>query len=166
MGQLGHLGDGHHGAYFVIDHHDTHQDGVRAQGGLQLLGSDASHAVGLQIGHFIPLGFQFLHAVKHGMMLNGGGDDMLAPLTKALNGAENGPVIRFRAAGGEKYPIRLGAHCGSYLLPGHAKLFGSIDTEAVESAGIGPVLCHRQCHRLHRFLAGACGGGIVKIDHQ
>ena len=38
------------------------------------------------------------------MMLDGGGDDMLATLAQALDRAENGPVVRLRAAGGEEDP--------------------------------------------------------------
>ena len=44
------------------------------------------------------------------MVFDGGGDDVFAPLAQPLGGGEDGPVVRFRAAGGEENPVRFSAH--------------------------------------------------------
>jgi hypothetical protein len=48
-------------------------------------------------------------------MFHGGGDDVLAPLAQPLDGTEDGPVVRLRAAGGKKDPVRLSALLGERL---------------------------------------------------
>ena len=47
-------------------------------------------------------------------MLDSGGDDVLSPLAHALRGAEHGPVVGFRAAGGEERSSRAARMPKSY----------------------------------------------------
>ena len=96
-------------------------------------------------------------------MLDSGGDDVLSPLAHALRGAEHGPVVGFRAAGGEEYPVRFRSHGGGDGVAGGTQFPGGADAEIVQSAGIAPVFSQRFCHGLHCLRAGAGGGGIVKI---
>ena len=48
-------------------------------------------------------------------MFDGSGNNVLATLAHALNGAEDGPVVSLSAAGGEEHPVRLGAQNGEGL---------------------------------------------------
>ena len=83
---------------------------------------------------------QFIHAAQNGMVLNSGGDNVFSTLAEALNGAENGPVVGFCAAGGEKNPVGFGTHGGSDLHSGAAKLMGGVDAEGVQCTGVAPIL--------------------------
>ena len=165
MGQLCHLGDGHDSTAFVVDHHDGYQNGVLAQCCFQSIQRNVSKAIGLQIGHFIPLSFQFLHAVKDGRMLHSRGNNVLAPLTHSLYRGENSPVIRFCAAGGKEHPVGFCAQCGSYFCPGGAHQLGAFHAEVIQRTGVRPVFCHCVHNSLHSLLAGLGGGRIIQINH-
>ena len=65
-------------------------------------------------------------------MLNGGGDDVLAPLAQALHGTGNGPVVGLCAAGGEEYPVGFSTHGSGDLLTGQTELAGGIDAEIIQ----------------------------------
>ena len=138
-GQLCHLGNGHHGTCLVIHHHNGHQHGIGPQSGFQVGGLNSAFAVRLQIGHFVALKLQILHAVKNRGMFHGGGNDVLILLAETADGAVNGPVVRFRTAGGEENPVRLSAQSGGNFMPGFPEQFGGIEAEAVQGAGVGPV---------------------------
>ena len=45
--------------------------------------------------------------MEHGVVFNGGGDDMAAALSEPLTGGENCPVVSFCAAGGEEDAVGL-----------------------------------------------------------
>jgi hypothetical protein len=36
----------------------------------------------------------------------------------------------------------------------------------IEGAGVAPVFGHGKSYSLHGFLAGFCGGGVIKINHK
>ena len=161
VGQLCQLADGHDRTHLVVYHHNGDQDGVLTQGSLQRVGGDASLGIGLEVSDLIAPGFQLLHAIEDGMMLDGSGDDVLVLFSVAFYGAEDGPVIGLGAAGGEKHPIRFRAHGGSYLLPGGAQCPGGIDAEGVQGTGVAPVFCKGQGHGFHGLGTGFCGGRII-----
>ncbi len=98
-------------------------------------------------------------------MLDGGGDNVPSPLAQPPGGAENGPVVRFGAPGGEEHPVRLRSQGGGHSVPSLSQLPGGVNAEAVESRGVAPVLRHGLCHRRHSLLAGLGGGGIIQINH-
>ena len=166
VGQFRHLGDGHDGANLVIHHHNGHQNGILPQGGLQGIQGDTSQGIRLEVGHIEALGFQLLHAVQDGMVLNGGGDDVFVLLAIPFGGAENGPVVGLGATGGEEDPVRLRAHSGGHGVPGGPEVPGGVDAEAVQGAGIAPVFRQGFCNGLHSLSTGLRGGRIVKIDHD
>jgi len=121
--------------------------------------------VRLQIGDLEALGLQLLHAVENGVVLHGGGDDVPSPLAHALDGAENGPVVRFRTAGGKKYPIRLSAQSRGYLHPAGPELSCRLNAEGIQGAGISPAGGKGLGNGLHCLPAGLRCGGVVKINH-
>ena len=163
--QLRHLGDGHDRAGLVVDHHDGHQEGVLAQGGLQVCQGDAALTVGLEVGDLKALPFQLLHGVEDGVVLHGGGDDVLVFLAEPLGRGKQSPVVSLGAAGGEEHPVRLRAHGRCHLHPRGAQLLRRLDAEAIQRTGIAPVLRQGGSHRLHSLGTGLRGGGIIQINH-
>ena len=161
VGKLGHLGNGHHGANLVVYHHNGDQNGVRTQGGLQSLGGNGAGAVRLEVGDFEALGLQILHGIQNGMVLHGGGDDVLTPLAQPLDGGLQSPVVGLGAAGGEVHPVGLCTQSGGYGMAGTAQSFRGIKAKAIQGAGIGPVFGEGSGYGLHRFLTGLGGGRIV-----
>ena len=165
VGELCHLSNGHDGTRLVVDHHNGYKNGVLPKGGFQGIQRDIAQVVRLQIGHLEALGLQVLHAIQNGMVLYGGGDDVLSPLAQAFGGAVDGPVVGLGAAGGEENPVRFRAHGGGDGMAGAAQLPGGVDAEVIQCRGIAPVLGQRLGDSLHSLGTGLGGGGIIEIDH-
>ena len=73
-------------------------------------------------------------------MLNGGGDDVLSPLAHALRGAEHGPVVGFRAAGGEEDAVGLCTEGIDDGLAGGFQFALGLDPQIVNRRGVSPVI--------------------------
>ena len=95
------------------------------------------------------------------MVFHGSGDDMLSPLAKAFDGAENGPVVGLGAAGGEEHPVRFRTHGSSHRMAGNSQLPPGFDAEGIQGGGVGPVFGQCFGHGLHSLGTGLGGGRIV-----
>ena len=84
--------------------------------------------------------FQLLQGVEHGVMLKGGGDDVLLPLQRAeAGGGDNGLVISLAAAGGEEDLLGIAAQAPGHGLPGALeRLVGSLP-HGVQTGGVAVV---------------------------
>ena len=98
---LAQLPDGFYGSDFIVGRHDADQDGIRADGSPKGAGTDDARFIGGQIGDGIPAAFQILTGVKHCVMFDFAGDDMVSPMGIGLSSAFDGPIICFRTAAGE-----------------------------------------------------------------
>ena len=102
MRQLGDLLDRLDGADLVVRRHDGDERGVLGKLTLQLLEIDAALLVHVQIGDAVALFFQRLAGVQHRMVLDLGGNEVLAALCRrAVHKAADREVVRLRAAAGE-----------------------------------------------------------------
>ena len=99
-------------------------------------------------------------------MLHGGCDNMAAALAEALSRGENGPVVGLRAAGSEKYPVRLRTERGGDRLPCLPQTVRGVYAKLIYGRRIAPAVCQNLRHGPHAGGAGLCGGGIIKIDHM
>ena len=131
VSQLGHLGNGHDRAHLVVNHHNGYEDCVLPQCGLQSFGGNTAVLIGLQVSDIKTLGLQFFHAVEDGMMLNGGGNDVLATLAKTFDSAENSPVVCLGSTGGEEHPVRFCTHGDGHLVPRGTQSMGGVDAEVI-----------------------------------
>ncbi|MPN49149.1 hypothetical protein SDC9_196763 [bioreactor metagenome] len=98
--------DGLNGADFVVGCHDRNQNGIVADGFANLRSRDKAFFVHRQVRHFKTLLFQPLAGMQNGMMLDGGGDDMVALLPILERDALYGKVVRFGSAPREIHFIR------------------------------------------------------------
>ena len=106
-GRTNHVGNRHDRARFIIYHHDGDENRIRAEGGFQRVDRDKAFLVGLEVRDLEASCFQSFKRMEHGVVFNGGGDDMAAALSEPLTGGENCPVVCLRAAGGEKDALRF-----------------------------------------------------------
>ena len=102
LGGFDALGHGEDGAGFVVDQHHGHGDGVLFQSGLELLHSDVSGLIRLQIGDAETFFLQKAGGVEHGGVLHRCGDDMIAPAAHGAHGGAQRPVVPLGTAGGEE----------------------------------------------------------------
>ena len=120
--------------------------------------------VGMEVGDLIALQFQGLAGLQHGGVFHGGGDDVLALVAAMVDGQLNGPVVPFRAAGGEVDLVGLAAQGGGYHRPVVGHLFGGPDAQVVEGGGVAKVLGHHPQSGLGGLGQHPGGGGVVQIN--
>ena len=112
------------------------------------------------------LRFERFHGVQHGVMLDGSGDDVIAALFQALAGRENCPVIRLRAAGGEKTRSGSAPRLAATSFAGVFQLALGGNAQLVDRGGVSPGVAQQARHCLHAGGIWFGGGGIVQIDHR
>ncbi len=85
-----------------IGEHDAHQGGVLPDGGGHVVDLYDAALVHGEEGNIKAVLLQPGQGVEHGVVLDGGGDEVGLALTLAQQGgADNGLVVRLAAAGGE-----------------------------------------------------------------
>ena len=152
------------GADLVVGEHDGGQDGVRADGRLEVLNAHESVLVHGKIGHLEALALQRLAGVKHRVVLDGARDDV-APLGGVGPGeALEGPVVRFGAAAREEDFARRRADEAGQALAGGSHGVGGLLAQGVNGGRIAEMLGEVGGHGLHHFGANGRRGRMVKVD--
>ena len=122
-------------------------------------------AVGLEIGDLVPLLGQPAARLQHGAVLHGGGDDVLADVPSLPDGGLYGPVVRFRAAGGEIQALRRAVQRpgdnGAPALHGFFHLL----SRGVLGGGVAEVSGQHLIHGVRHGGGYRRGGGVIQIDH-
>ena len=113
------LRNGQDGADLVVGVHGGDQTGVGADGVRYLLGSDGAdgaHRQQLDLKAFL---FQLFQGVENGVMLKGGGDDVLLALALTdAGGGDQSLIVGLAAAGGKGDLSGRAAQTGGHGLPG------------------------------------------------
>ena len=152
------------GADLVVGEHDGGQDGVRADGRLEVLNAHESVLVHGKIGHLEALALQRLAGVKHRVVLDGARDDV-APLGGVgPSEALEGPVVRFGAAAREEDFARRRADEAGQALAGGSHGVGGLLAQGVNGGRIAEMLGEVGGHGLHHFGANGRRGRMVKVD--
>ena len=159
------FGNGKNGADLVVGVHDGHQGGVRPDGRSHLLRGNGAGGAHRQQLHLKALFFQLLQGVQHGVMLKGGGEDVLLALQGAKpGGGDNGLVVGLAAAGGEDDLLGVAAQAPGHGLPGALeRLVGSLP-HGVQAGGVAVVALQAGEHGGHGGVAHSCGGGVIGIN--
>ena len=113
------LRNGQDGADLVVGVHGGDQAGVGADGVRYLLGgdgADGAHRQQLDLKAFL---FQLFQGVENGVMLKGGGDDVLLALALTdAGGGDQSLIVGLAAAGGKGDLPGCAAQTGGHGLPG------------------------------------------------
>ena len=113
------LRNGQDGADLVVGVHGGDQAGVEADGVRYLLGgdgADGAHRQQLDLKAFL---FQLFQGVENGVMLKGGGDDVLLALALTdAGGGDQSLIVGLAAAGGKGDLPGRAAQTGGHGLPG------------------------------------------------
>ena len=131
------LSDGQDRADLVVGVHGGHQAGVRPDGILHLLGGDVVALLHIQKLDLEAFLLQLFQGVQHGMMLEGGGDDvLLSLLLPQLGGGNDGLIVGLRTAGGEDDLPGLAAQAVCHSLPGGIQRFLCLLAYRVQAGGV------------------------------
>ena len=164
--QPGALGHGLEAAQLIVHQHHGHQYRVLPQGGAQVLRMDMAPPVGLEAGHRPALGLQGLEGFQHGGVLDGGGDDMPAPVAAICVGGLNGPVVPLGAAGGEKNLLRPAAQGPGHPGPVVPEPLGGLLPEGAAGGGVAETGGHLLQSGLGGLRPDPGGGGVVQISEH
>ena len=159
------LGNGENGADLVVSVHDGHQGGVGSNGRSYLLRGNGAGGAHRQQLHLKALFFQLLQGVEHGVMLKGGGDDVLFALQRTPSGGgDNGLVVGLAAAGGEDDLLGVAAQAPGHGLPGALQGFGGPLAHGVQAGGIAVIVLQTGEHGSQSGVAHFGSGCIVGIN--
>ena len=146
-------------ASLVIRQDDADELRLRPKRAANIIRINQGLAVYRQVGHGAAHLLQPLAGVQHGMMLNRGGDDVIA----RLHQAEQGQVVAFGAAAGEDY-------LGSATVQQLGNMFArALDRRPcllsllMNGRGVPELLEEVGTHRLKHFGQKRAGGVVVEI---
>ena len=100
--QSAHLCNGLQGPHLIVGVHDGHQNGIRANGPLQVIQGNLSVCIDWQIGNTISLCLQIFACLENGRMLHLGGNDMASPPVVGTGSANQCHIVRFCSSRGKK----------------------------------------------------------------
>jgi len=134
-GDAGDFADGLEGADFVVDGHEGDEAGVGAERAAEVIGIDDAGGGDGEDGEGVAEAVELFGDVEDGGVFDGGGDDVGA----GGQGAEEGEVIRFGAAGGEDDLFGFGGEeCGEGAAGGLELLAGLL-AEGMNGGGVAEV---------------------------
>ena len=158
------LGNRFHRADLVVRHHDADEDGFGRERLFHLLCRHPAVFVYRQIGHGEALFFQRGAGVQNRVVLDGGGDDMLALGRKRVRYALERPVIRFRTAGGKIDFLFLCADGRRHLTAGLFQRLLRLTAKGVNAGRVAVDFGHDRQGSLHRLGADAGRRRVVQVD--
>ena len=161
------LGNGQNGADLVVGVHDGHQAGVGPDGVRHLLGGDGAGGAHRQQLHLKALLLQLFQGVENGVVLEGGGDDVLFALALTdAGGGDQSLVVGLAAAGGEGDLPGRAAQAGGHGLPGALQGLGGLLAQPVKAGGVAVVGLHVGQHGVDGRAAHFCGCSIIRVYHS
>ena len=104
---LADFGDRLNHADFVVDVHDRDHDRVRAQRLLELFDAQQTVRLGVEVGHFETVAFEFAAGVEHGLVFGLDGDQVLALAGIEVRRALDRQVVRLGRTRGPDDFLRI-----------------------------------------------------------
>ena len=152
-------------ADLVVCIHDRHEAGILADGVRDLLGRDEAVFMNIEQRDLKALLLQPLQAVQDGMMLKGGGDDVLFSLARAERGRrQQGLIVRLAAAGRERDLPGVAAKVLCHRLTRSLQGLRSLLPQRIQARGVAIALAQEGQHGIHGGLTHPRGGSIVSIN--
>ena len=175
MGERGDLLQRLDGADLVVRGHDGDKRGVLRELLFQLFEVDMAFLIHVQIGDAEAFLFECFAGVQHRVMLNFGGDQVLAAFgRRAVHKAADGEVVRLRTAAGED-DLAGGVVVG--LVDRHCRVQALADrrarliechlglaADAVERGRVAEMLGQPRFHRVERRFGQRGGRRVVRVN--
>ena len=159
------LRNGQNGADLVVGVHDGDKAGVLPDGVSHLLSGDGAGGTHVQQLHVEALFFQLLQGVQDGVMLEGGGDDVLPALPLAdTGGGDKSLIVGLAAAGGKGDLTGLAAQTLRHGLAGGHQRLRRLLANGVQAGGVSVIGFHIGQHRVDGRAAHFGGGRVICID--
>ena len=118
-----------------------------------------------QIGDGKALPFQFLHGAEHGGMLKSRGNQVALALARHdPGGGFDGPVIGFRAAGGEENFVVLRPQAPGDLFPGFLQRAFCPPAQGIGRGRVAVGFLEEGQHGFQNPGREGGGSGVVRID--
>ena len=150
-------------ADFVVGVHQGNQGSAAGDGLRHRLRRNQPVGVHRQIGHLEAARLQGLADVQHGVMFDGGGDDMVAGFLQGGSHALDGGVVGFGAAAGEHHLAVAAAQHAGHPLPRLIQGVARLLPHGVDAGGVAEQLGEVGRHRLQRRRRQRRSAGVVHI---
>ena len=157
--------NGQHRTDLIVGVHHGDQAGIGADGILDLLSGDVMTLAYIQVGDFKAFLLQPGQGVTNGMVLKGGGDDVLLALALADAGSGNQSlVVGLAAAGGEEDLPGLAAQALSHGGTGSVQSFLGGLANGVQRRGIAVNFVEVRQHGINGHLAHSGGCRVICVN--
>ena len=154
-------------ANLVVGVHDRHQDGLVVHCALQVIEIDQAVLLDGHIGDAVPILFEALAGVEHGLVLGNRGDNVVTLLAIHLRHTLDGEVIALGGAGSEDDLFCGRAdQLGDTLARGLDAFFGSPSKGVIAAGSIAELLHEVGQHLFEDTRVHRCGGVVVHVDGQ
>src|SRR5205823_2749163 len=148
LGNLADFRDGIDDANFVVGIHDGDQDRGRLDSRFQIVQADPPVLLHRQIGDLETMLFEVLAGIKHGFVLDGLRDDVVALLAEHFRDALDHQIVRLGRAAGKNNLFRGGVNQRSDLLtPVFYGFFASPAEGMIAACGIAEFIGEIRQHR-------------------
>src|SRR2546430_4175855 len=140
---------------------------MRGNGPANVIRIDQPRAIDRHIRHAKAVFLKGFAAIQHGLVLGGGGDDMVALVTISPGNPFQGQVIRFRSSTREDNLFGLGPNEGGNLLAGRMHRLFSFPAIAVRAARrIAKFVGEVRHHRLENGWINGRRGLVVEVNRS
>ena len=158
------LADGLYRSDLVVGVHDRDENRLLGDRLTNIIGIDEAGGVYGEIGQLEAVVFEELRGVQDSVMLDGGGDYVIALLLIRQADSDEGLVVGLSAAAGEDDLFRQRANqCGDLLTRALHALARRL-ARGMEARRVAPVLVVVGQHRLHDLGPGRGGSGVIEVD--
>ena len=130
----------------------------------QVVRADEAFAIDGQVGGLEALALQLLDRVQHGVVLDGGRDQVAAAPDRSEGGAADRQVVGLAAAGGEDDVVGARVEHGGDVAPGAVERFAGLAPLEVDAGRVAPDAFERRAHRLEDARVQRRRGRVVQVD--
>ena len=153
-------------ADLVVRGHDAHQRRPLRERGGNRARVNAPGSVDRQDGDLEPVPLQDSCRVEDRLVLDRGGDDVLAATAGGPRDALEGKVVRLGAAGGEHHLARSGTDEGGDRLARLVDALARAPPGGVQARGVAGVLDEVRKHRLEHLRPQRRRRRVVEVDRH
>ena len=152
------------GADLVIGIHDTDENGIVSQCGLDVRGVHPAPSVNANAGHLKPQLLQPFERTQHRKVLYLRGDQVFSVFLPGQGRTDDGQIVRLGASAGENQVFRAAFETFGHGSGSRAQCFTGPPSERVNTGWVTKFLGQVWKHSLNDLGMHRAGRGVIEID--
>ncbi len=150
-------------AHLVVGVHHRHQRRLVGDGGRHIGGIHQPRRIHRQIGDAVALTFELLAGIQHGMVLDGGRDDVVATPPLGVGHAFDRQIVGLGAATGKDDLHRATAQHAGHRLVGGFQRVEALAAQAIDAAGVAELVDKIGEHRGENRRINRGGRRVIHV---